>query len=268
MPLFHVGGLSILMRAAIYGISAVIHTKFDVESVNTELDSGAVSLVSLVPTMLDRLLNAVDSPARYSDSLRAVLLGGGPATVDLIRQGLDRGIPILQTYGLTEATSQVATVSQQHAVSHAGSAGRPLLASTVKLRDSIDLPITEVTSGEILVRGRTISTGYYEKSVISDGGKFDDGWLCTSDLATRDEKGFLTVVGRADDVILSGGENVHPEEIESVINSHDGVVESAVFGVPDKVWGQKVVAVLRVETSEAFDLEAIEAILRLNLAGY
>ena len=122
MPLFHVGGLSILMRAAIYGISAVIHTKFDVESVNTELDSGAVSLVSLVPTMLDRLLNAVDSPARYSDSLRAVLLGGGPATVDLIRQGLDRGIPILQTYGLTEATSQVATVSQQHAVSHAGSA--------------------------------------------------------------------------------------------------------------------------------------------------
>ena len=268
MPLFHVGGLSILMRAAIYGISAVIHTKFDVESVNTELDSGAVSLVSLVPTMLDRLLNVVDSPARYSDSLRAVLLGGGPATVDLIRQGLDRGIPILQTYGLTEATSQVATVSQQHAVSHAGSAGRPLLASTVKLRGSIDLPMTEVTSGEILVRGRTISTGYYEKSVISDGGKFDDGWLCTSDLATRDEKGFLTVVGRADDVILSGGENVHPEEIESVINSQDGVVESAVFGVPDKVWGQKVVAVLRVETSETFDLEAIEGILRLNLAGY
>jgi acyl-CoA synthetase (AMP-forming)/AMP-acid ligase II len=128
--------------------------------------------------------------------------------------------------------------------------------------------MTEVTSGEILVRGRTISTGYYEKSVISDGGKFDDGWLCTSDLATRDKDGFLTVVGRADDVILSGGENVHPEEIESVINSHDGVVESAVFGVPDKVWGQKVVAVLRVETSETFDLEAIEDILRLNLAGY
>jgi O-succinylbenzoic acid--CoA ligase len=217
MPLNHVGGLSILLRSAIYGTGALIHDGFDVERVAAALDGGNVSIVSLVSTQLVRLLDAgaaVEAP-------RLLLLGGGPVPGDILEEALGRGATVVQTYGLTEACSQVCTLAPDEARDHVGSAGRPLPGTEVRIE-----------AGEILVRGPT----------IAPAARAADGWLHTGDLGRLDDAGYLWVEGRRGDLIVSGGENVRPERVEDAIRTHPGVADVAVAGREDREWGQAVVA--------------------------
>ena len=219
LPLHHVGGLSILLRSAMYGTTAVLHERFDPGTVIRAVEAGEVTLVSLVPTMLRRL-RAAGMPG--PGALRAVLLGGGPVPRDLLEWATQIGLPVLQTYGMTETASQIATLRAEEAVSHHGSAGRPLLG--VEL--SID------PGGEILVRGPMVAAG----AVASDG------WLHTGDRGHLDEDGFLHVEGRIDDVIVTGGENVAAVEVEDALLSHAAVADAAVAGLPDPEWGEAITA--------------------------
>jgi o-succinylbenzoate---CoA ligase len=219
LPLSHVAGLSIVLRSAIYGTTAVLLDGFDTDQVATTLVTGDISVVSLVPTQLIRLLEAGADLSRP----RAILIGGGPVPLDALREALTRGATVVQTYGMTETCSQVTTLAPEDAERKVGSAGRPLLTSHVRIED-----------GEILVQGPTVSQDALDA----------DGWLHTGDLGRIDEEGFLYVTGRRSEVIVSGGENVMPAEVEAVLLSHPAVADAAVVGRPDPEWQEAVCALV------------------------
>jgi len=245
LPLFHVGGLAVLLRSAIYGTAAVVHENFDAERVAGAFANGEVTIASLVPTMLRRL---VDCGWERAPALRAVLLGGGPVPRDLLEWSAERGLPVLQTYGMTQTSSQIATLSAAEAVQSSGSAGRPLLG--------VELSISG--QGEILVRGPMVSSGALDPA---------DGWLHTGDRGRVDPAGYLWVEGRLKDVVVTGGENVACAEVERVLEEHPAVLEAAVAGVPDAEWGELVAAFLVLDGGR-LDEAALIAHCRERLAGY
>jgi O-succinylbenzoic acid--CoA ligase len=219
LSLAHVSGLTILIRSVIYGTGFVLADRFSTESVVDSIADQGVNAISLVPTMLARLLEAGPVPS----GLRFALIGGGPVPADLIREAHRAGLPAVPTYGLTEACSQVATSNPAEAAREPAAAGPAL-------------PLTEVrvVDGEIEVSGPTLSP-----EAVSE-----DGWLRTGDLGRLDEDGRLFVEGRLDRLILSGGEKVHPAEVEAALLGHPAVAEAFVLGVPDPEWQQAVVAVI------------------------
>ena len=243
LPLFHVGGLAILVRSVIYGTAAVVHRRFDPDAVHRAIDEEGITLLSVVPTMLARLLQA-RAGRPYPPTLRAVLVGGGPAPADLLRRAAELGMPVAPTYGLTEAASQVTTLLPEQALRRPGSAGRPLPVSEVRVvRDGRPAAAGEV--GEIQLRGPTVIPGYLHPDGTRPA-QLPDGWLPTGDLGYLDAEGFLYVLDRRDDLIISGGENVYPAEVEQVLMAHPAVEEAGVVGVPDPEWGQVPVAAVRL----------------------
>ena len=271
MPLFHVGGLSILLRSAIYGTTAVVHERFDEARVNRALREQGVTLLSVVATMLGRMLDADDAP--YPSSVRAVLVGGGPAPRPLLEAARDRGLPVLQTYGLTEAASQVTTLPAVDGLRKPGSSGLPLPGTTVRIAPAGDADGARAVPGEIgeiLVAGPTVTPGYRGRPDAT-AAALRGGWLRTGDVGFLDAEGYLTVVDRREDLIVSGGENVYPAEVEAVLLAHPGVLECAVFGAPDEAWGQRVTAVIVTRPGAAADLlttDALAAFCRERLAAY
>ena len=263
MPLFHVGGMAILLRAAIYGITTVIHPRFDEVEVNRAIDEQGITIISVVATMLQRML-AAHGERPFPPSFRCALLGGGPAPQPLLEECAELGIPVVQTYGLTETGSQVATLAPEDALPRLGSAGKPLYPNTLRIGDG-DVP--PGTPGEIQVRGPVVTVGYAGKPEETERA-LRDGWLHTGDLGYLDEDGYLYVLDRRTDLIVSGGENVYPAEVEAVLLAHPEVVEAGVIGVPDDEWGQCVVASVRLQD----DAQVVEADLltycRERLAGY
>jgi O-succinylbenzoic acid--CoA ligase len=243
VPLSHIAGLSIVVRSAIYGTTAVVHDGFDVERVARSLTEDGITVVSLVTTMLSRLL---DAEADLSGP-RAILVGGGPVPESILAAALDRGATVVQTYGLTETCSQVTTLAPEDALRKLGSAGRPLLSSHVRIRD-----------GEILVQGPTVAPGRYDES----------GWLHTGDLGHIDEEGFLYVSDRIDDMIVTGGENVVPSEVEEVLLAHPAVVEAAVVGREDPEWQQAVTAVVVLAPDTEVTTDELRHHCAATLAGY
>ena len=243
MPLSHIAGLSIVVRSAIYGTTAVVHDGFEVERVARSLAEDKITVVSLVTTMLSRLL---DAEADLSGP-RAILVGGGPVPESILAAALDRGATVVQTYGLTETCSQVTTLAPEDALRKLGSAGRPLLSSHVRIRD-----------GEILVQGPTVAPGRYDES----------GWLHTGDLGHIDEEGFLYVSDRIDDMIVTGGENVVPSEVEEVLLTHPAVVEAAVVGREDPEWQQAVTAVVVLAPDAEVTTDELRHHCAATLAGY
>jgi O-succinylbenzoic acid--CoA ligase len=239
LPLSHVGGLSIVMRSVIYGTAAVLHDGFDVDRVAAALErEGEVTIVSLVTTMLMRLLEA----GADLSGPRTILVGGGPVPDGPLEEAIGRGATVVQTYGLTEACSQVTTLAPADARRKLGSAGRPLLTTHLRIQD-----------GEILVQGPTVAPGCVDA----------DGWLHTGDLGRIDEEGFLYVEDRIDDMIVTGGENVVPAEVEQVLLRHPAVADAAVVGREDPEWQQAVTAV--VVLAEGADVTPDE--LRRHCAG-
>ncbi len=218
LPLFHVGGLSILWRSAAVGGTVVLHDRFDPARAAAELR--AVSFASFVPTMLRRVLDV--DPGPYEGT--KVLLGGAACPPQLVDRAFSAGLVPLPTYGATEAASQIATVSPQRAWEDRRSVGRPLAGFDVR----IDAPAG--TAGEIVVDGPAVFAGYV-------GEPPRRGPHRTADLGRIDADGRLHVLGRADDMVVTGGENVHPGRIEDVVAAHPAVSEAAVVGIPDPEWG-------------------------------
>ena len=232
-PLSHVGGLSILVRSAIYATTAVLHDGFDTEAVAEELTSGRATLVSVVPTTLARLL---DAGLREPPALRAALVGGGPIPPALLDRARAACVPTVTTYGLTEACSQVTT------------AGPPLFCTRVRTSDK----------GEILVAGPT----------VAPAAPGDDGWLHTGDLGILDADGHLMVTGRAADTIVTGGENVAPTEVEAVLASHPAIADVAVHGAPDVEWGERIVATIVLVPGATATADELAGYCRVRLARY
>lgn len=240
LPLAHVGGLSILIRSAIYGTTAVLHERFETEAVIRALLDDAITVVSLVPTTLARLL---DAGLRSPPALRCALIGGAPAPSALLARARDAGIVAVATYGLTEACSQVTT---QIPGDPGDDAGVALFCTRVRLEH-----------GEIQVAGPTVAPG-----VAGVGG-----WLPTGDVGELVD-GRLRVTGRRSEMILTGGENVAPGEVEDVLCAHAAVAEAAVFGVEHPVWGEAVHAAVVLGPGSAPDDDCLRAHCASRLAGF
>jgi o-succinylbenzoate---CoA ligase len=233
LPLHHVGGLCVLVRCAVNHTTAVLHERFDAERVKRTLEAGEATLASLVPTMLVRLRGA---GLRKAPGLRAIALGGGPIPAGLLEWAEDAGVPVTPVYGMTETCSQVV----------AGSPGRPL--EGVELRIGPD--------GEILVRGPMVAAEELAP----------DGWLHTGDLGRLDDQGRLHVEGRLKEVIVTGGENVAPLEVEQALLAHPAVADAAVTGRPDREWGEAIAAF--VVPRRRVDPEELRAWCRERLAPH
>jgi O-succinylbenzoic acid--CoA ligase len=226
LPLHHIGGLSILWRCARAGAGVLLHEGFAAETVAASLAQHPVTHLSLVPAMLARLL---DSGARPPGSLRHVVIGGAALSRVLHDRATAAGWPLNPSYGLSEAAAQVATHRASDGPWHVGLVGHPLGANEFAL----------TADGRIRIRGPQVMAGY-----VDGGGVDDDGWLTTSDLGKIDEKGRLTVTGRADDMLISGGRNIHPLTVESCLAACPGIRDVAVTGLPDPVWGDRIVALV------------------------
>ena len=222
LPLSHISGLGIVMRSVIYGTTVVLHDGFDTDRVAASLAEEEITLLSLVTTTLTRLLEA----GADLSGPRAILVGGGPVPEEPLKEAIGRGATVVQTYGLTEACSQVTTLAPADARRKLGSAGRPLLTTHLRIQE-----------GEILVQGPTVAPGRADT----------DGWLHTGDLGRIDEEGFLYVEDRIDDMIVSGGENIVPAEVEQVLLRHPEVADAAVVGRDDPEWQQAVTAIVVLE---------------------
>lgn len=266
LPLFHVGGLAVLFRSCLYGTAVILHDGFREEAVLESVERDAPTLVSLVPTMLHRLLDA-GLTAATAPSLRLILLGGAAAPPELLARALAAGLPVAVTYGLTEASSQVATSLPDETRLKPGSAGRPLLFSRVAVLgdDGRALPAGE--SGEIAVSGPTITAGYYGDAQTT-AASWREGYWLTGDVGYRDADGDLWVLDRRSDLIVTGGENVYPAEVERVLRAHPAVAAACVVGLPHPEWGQQVAALVVLDGRNGLPAAELLAHCREHLAGY
>ena len=267
LPLGHVGGFSILTRCLAARRCVVLseQTGFSPEGFAAQVDRHRITLASLVPTMLHRLL-ALAPPWTPPPHLRAVLLGGAGAPAQMLARAAERGIPILTTYGMTETCSQVATQSYSELQEGLRGDGR-LGAGSLLGKTALGNTEIRIADGEIQVRGSCLMTGYLplgeKPSPFLDGG-----WFPTGDLGTLDEAGRLHVLGRKGDRIITGGENVDPAEVEGVLRLHPGIRDTCVVGVEHPEWGQQVCAALVLDPHDWPGDEALTAWLSTRLAGF
>lgn len=266
LPLFHVGGLAIPIRSAVSGFAVVLHPAFDAAAANRAIDEQGVTVVSLVSVMLERLLRARGGrpvPAAF----RCALLGGGPAPLSLIDACVALGLPLAPSYGLTEAASQVATLLPSETPHKRGAAGRPLPGVRLRISGDGGRDLGPHQPGEILLQGPTVMAGYYGEPAAS-ARALAGGWLHTGDIGWLDEDGYLSLLGRRDALIISGGENVAPAEVEAVLEAHPAVAEAGVIGLPDPQWGQRPAALVVLHDAAAADAAALQAFCAERLAAY
>ena len=236
VPLFHISGYSILMKSIIYGMKIVLHEGFDEKLVLEDIQKERVTIMSVVSTTLTRILEQLQGN-KLPEYFRCMLLGGGPAALPLLEECVRKEIPVFQTYGMTETSSQIVTLSPEDSLRKLGSAGKPLFPSQIKIMQDGEKEAAVDETGEIVVKGPNVTSGYLNKSE-----ELKDGWLHTGDIGYLDEEGFLFVLDRRSDLIISGGENIYPAEIEGVLNSHPSIPESGVVGRKDDKWGEVPVA--------------------------
>jgi o-succinylbenzoate---CoA ligase len=255
LPVAHVGGISILVRSAIYATAAVVHERFEVDRALHALQSQEITIASLVATTLTRLL---DAGLQRPLALRCALTGGGPVPAGLLDRAYAAGVPVSVTYGLTEAASQVSTTPLAQ-LAKAGPRGAPGAGPADLAGPPLFCTRVRITpDGEILVAGPTVAPAELAR----------DGWLHTGDLGELGEGGRLHVSGRIGDTIISGGQNVSPAKVESAIEEHPGVAEAAVVASPDEQWGEAVTAVVVWRAGAEPDEAGVLAHCARTLAPY
>lgn len=264
LPVGHVGGISPVVRCVVHGTTLVLQRSFDARATARVVDEFSVTGVSLVPTQLHRLLDTVDGAASLS-TLQTVLLGGAPASGDLLDRARERGLSVYPTYGLTETASQVATARPDETRAHPGTVGQPLYGTTVTVVSDDD-PVGPGERGELVVDGPTVTPGYLDEAATAEAS--GEWGLHTGDIGYRDGAGRLWVLGRQDDQILTGGELVAPSAVADTLRDHPAVEAVAVVGLQDEKWGERVGALLVPAMNQSTDSSAILDHCREHLAEY
>ncbi len=248
LPVFHVGGLMIPLRCAEAGAMLVLHETYDSVRLWQDLNKYEITHVSLVPTMLAHLLTLYRGESVPS-ALRVMLVGGGALATSMAQVALDAGWPVCPSYGMTEVASQAATVYPPPSHYIDGMVGKPLSHLQVKI---------EAASGRIMIKGESVMQGYAGQQ------KYLDDWFVTSDRGQLDNQGNLILLGRTDDRLISGGENLYPQQVEQILVGYPGILDVAVTGVSDLVWGDRLVALYVGDLSG----EALNAWSRAQLPGF
>ncbi len=255
LPLYHVSGLSIVFRCLLASAAMVLPEEG--EELGDVLIRHAPTHVSLVATQLYRLLRD-DASAAALARCKAVVMGGGPTPESLVREAVARGIKLVMSYGMTETAAMICCTRPGDAMERLLSSGKPLVDGSVSIS----------SEGEILVRGDQLFLGYLQPDGSLHRPLTDEGWFRTGDLGRFDDAGYLHVTGRRDNMFISGGENIQPEEIEQALRNIEGVEEAIVVPVDDAEWGRRPVAFVRMEEGRALDAAAVEKDLRETLPGH
>jgi O-succinylbenzoic acid--CoA ligase len=240
LPLFHIAGASVLLRCLEAGACVVLHEGFDARRIWADLARHRITHISLVPATLVQLLE-LSQGAAPPVSLRVVLVGGSPLSGALMARAQQAGWPVCPSYGLSENASQVATLCPTPGPWTPGDVGSPLDGVQVDIVDNAGCPTPG--RGRIRIAGATLMAGYAERG-LEPGAGLHDGRLVTGDVGYLDGLGHLHVLGRVDEVLVSGGETVHPQEVEELLLRHPRVRDVGVCGVPDETWGERIVAVV------------------------
>ncbi|MFJ4364447.1 o-succinylbenzoate--CoA ligase [Streptomyces chartreusis] len=267
-PLFHTAGLNMLtLPVLLKGGTCVLVEAFDPDATFDLIARHRITFMFGVPTMFDQLSRHPRWPAADLSSLRILTCGGSPVPTPLIAAYQERGLTFLQGYGMTEAAPGTLFLDAEHAITKAGSAGVPHFFSDVRVVRPDLTPVDTDEPGEIVVRGPHVMPGYWglpEETAAT----FADGWFRSGDAARVDEDGYVFVVDRIKDMIISGGENIYPAEIEDILLTHPDIVECAVIGVPDDKWGEVPRAVVVPRAGAALDPDEVLASLSGRLAKY
>jgi len=268
LPLNHIGGISIILRSILYG-SAIFRMKsFHPRMITTFLKENKLfQAASLVPTMLKRLLEI--SGFYVHNNFKAILLGGGPIDPDLIEECRNKGIPLVPSYGMTETCAQIAAnpiLKPSGKYGPMRSVGSIFSPNQIQIRDERQKLVGINNSGEIWLKGPQIFDGYLNQDNIQ---YFDEeGWFKTGDFGHLNANNQLFIESRRSDLIITGGENVSPFEVEAELEKIDPITEAAVIGLPDTQWGQKVVAVVVAKTNKTINTEKIQQELKKRITTF
>ena len=254
LPLYHTGGLTIIFRALLSGTGIYLWDTFEPGTVTSDIQNHpGIRRVSLVPTMLRRLMDfSAEHKITPPETLEQVLLGGGPASADLFVKARKAGWPVCFSYGMTETCGQIASQNQDGS-DPAGSVGRLFPGHELSIRNEHGNEVATGSTGLLRIRGPQVFPGYFshDRQILSSkAGPDRDGWFETGDFARQDSHGHLFIEARRTDLIISGGENVNPVDVEAALSDCPLVSEAAVTGVPDEEWGQIVIAFVVPQQSE------------------
>jgi fatty-acyl-CoA synthase len=268
LPLCFTGAMAILVPALHGGITVYLERGFDAGRTLELIESRGITFMVAVPTMALALMRHPGFTSRDLSSIRMILCGAAPVPMAIFEAWTRRGITFISSFGMTEVSGGFALITPAaEAARRLGSAGRPCLYSEAKIgrEDGGDAPDDEV--GELLIRGPLVFQGYWNNEAETRAA-IVDGWLHTGDLAVRDPSGYFRIVDRKKDMIISGGLNVYPAEVESALMDLDGVLECAAYGVPDEKWGEAVAASVVLAPGSGHDQASIRNDLRARIAAY
>lgn len=264
VPIFHISGLSIMMRSLIYGMKVVLVEQFNPSAINQLLLAGQATIMSVVPTMLTALQDDLLTEQRYPKRFRTFLVGGGPTDRADLMRAQKSGAAIVQSYGMTETASQVVALDPQMAAQKIGSVGKPLFPVSLRIKTSEE---GKKKVGRVQIKSPTLTVGYLNQREKYQA-TFDEGWFDTGDRGYFDEDGYLYLLGRDGDMISSGGENVFPDEVEEVYRALTEIDDIAVMGQANQRWGQVPVAVVRFKAAQSLSAEQLRKYGRQHLAHY
>jgi fatty-acyl-CoA synthase len=269
-PLFHSGGLCVMLLPLLMaGGHVVLHRQFDPDRTLHDVARYQVTALFLVPTMMLYLTQAPLFAEADMSSIEFVVAGAAPVPERLLQIFGERGIAVSQCWGLTETSTGATFLSPKWALDKLGSCGTPGILNEVKLIRFDGAPLEETNvAGELCVRGGIVTPGYWNRADATAEAQLPGGWFRTGDVAYRDEDGFYFICDRLKDMVITGGENVYPAEVESVIYDHPDVADVAVIGAPDEEWGERVVAVVVPRQGATIELEVLREFVAARLARY
>lgn len=268
-PLVYTGSvISVFMQLVVYpGATMVLPGDFDAERCLDALERHQVTATTTVPVVWERMAALPGFGRRRLADFKFAGAGGAPVNPDLLKAYQARGIPVTQVYGLTEASGLVSTMRYEDALTRPGFAGLPLVGTAIRIADSEGKTVPAGEVGEILVRGSHTMHGYWNRPQET-AETLVDGWLRTGDLGLQDDGGFLKVVDRRKDMVISGGLNIYPAEIEKVLSSVEGVVDLAVIGVADDRWGEVPMIVFHTDQDPSVVASRLASTAQASLARY
>ncbi|RCW39652.1 O-succinylbenzoate-CoA ligase [Halopolyspora algeriensis] len=267
-PMFHIGGLGVHSLPFVYvGATNVVVPRFDPAEMLAMMAAQRVSVQFLVPAMWAALMRVPDFDSHDLSSLELAVSGGAPCPLPVIEFFQSKGVPFQEGFGMTETAPAVSMLDKDHVKEKSGSIGRPLFHVGARIVDEDDRDVAPGVVGELVLRGDNIFAGYWMLPEAT-AEAFRGGWFHTGDLGRVDEDGFITLVDRKKDMIISGGENVYPVEVEQVLARHPAVSEAAVIGLPDETWGESVAAVVSCEAGAETDAQELIAFARERLAHF
>jgi len=268
-PLFHIGGLNVTTLVVWQkGGHIVLHRSFDPGAALESIEAHSITNIFGVPAMFAFMAQHPSFATKDLSSLRLAVVGGAPVPEPLIHTYNAQGIPFAQGYGLTETAPLATFLLPEYSLSKVGSAGLAPMYTDVECHDEENNEVPAGERGEICVRGPNVMAGYWNRPDATADAIDVDGWFHSGDIGFFDDEGFLYVVDRVKDMVISGGENVYPAEVESVLTGHPAIAEVAVIGMPDERWGEAVTAVVALADGQELTLDELRSFAGDDLAKF